>query len=141
MLACGRLDTDTTGLLLFSTDGLFVHHFQTKLSKIYQVKTKHKISQESIDSLIKGVDLKDGSKASALECIKISDDLIQLTILGGAYHQVKRMIGAIGNRVIGLNRNGIADMELDKEDLEIGKWKYLTKEDLEKKFLYEPIKK
>lgn len=101
------------------------------------MKTKHKITEKAMESLINGVELKDGTKASCLDCKKLSDYEIEMTILGGAYHQVKRMIGAVENRVLELNRSGIADMELNNENLELGKWKYLTKEDLSKKLLYE----
>jgi 16S rRNA pseudouridine516 synthase len=134
LLCCGRLDADTTGLLLFSTSGQFVHLFQSmSLSKTYLVTARHPITQTMIDSLVNdGVTLKDGIYAKAEKVDQISEKVIQMTILTGAYHQVKRMVSAVGNRVESLSRIRIGDFELT--DLREGQWRSLTPEELKSHF-------
>lgn len=129
----GRLDEDTTGLLLFSDDGQFIHRMASpkwKIAKVYEVTTKHDITQQQIDALLQGVQLHDEpTTIAALECVVVGTNRIHLTLGEGRYHQVKRMVGAAGNRVEKLRRIAMGPLVLP-EDLSEGAWRWLTQEEL-----------
>ncbi len=131
--AVGRLDEDTTGLLLLSDDGQFIHRCTSpkkRVAKIYEVATKHPVDEAQIAALLGGVLLNDDPEpVAALACEKIADNLLRLTITEGKYHQVKRMIAAVSNRVEGLHRRAIGDYELPA-DLKPGEWRWLEAVDL-----------
>lgn len=131
----GRLDEDTTGLILISDDGQFIHKMSSpkwKVPKIYEVTCKHPISDEQIAHILKGVQLIDeDAPIAALACEKISDHVIHMTLAEGKYHQVKRMVAAISNRVEGLKRTQIGQLKLP-DDLKLGEWRWLSNEDLNK---------
>jgi 16S rRNA pseudouridine516 synthase len=131
--AVGRLDEDTTGLLLLSDDGQFIHRCTSpkkRVAKIYEVTTKHPVDEAQIAALLGGVLLNDDpEQVAALACEKIADNLLRLTITEGKYHQVKRMIAAVSNRVEGLHRCTIGDYALPA-DLKPGEWRWLDASDL-----------
>ena len=131
----GRLDADTTGLLLFSDDGDFVHRYTSPkkhIPKTYLVNCKHEISDEMIDALINGVLLHQEEKIiKALAVKRKSSHEIELSIGEGKYHQVKRMISAVGNRVEKLHRISVGEYILPN-GLEQGKWVYLDQQDINK---------
>jgi 16S rRNA pseudouridine516 synthase len=129
----GRLDEDTTGLILISDDGQFIHRMSSpkhKVPKVYEVLCKHPVSDDQIGHLINGVQLVDEElPIAALDCKRIADNVITMTLAEGKYHQVKRMVAAIANRVEGLKRIQIGELKLPI-DLEIGQWRWLSKQDL-----------
>jgi 16S rRNA pseudouridine516 synthase len=129
----GRLDEDTTGLMLISDDGQFIHKMSSpkhKVPKIYEVLCKHPISQANIHALLGGVKLIDEAETiAALDVKQISENVIHMTLAEGKYHQVKRMIAAISNRVEGLKRIQIGGLKLP-DDLKVGEWRWLTDDDL-----------
>ena len=129
----GRLDEDTTGLILISDDGQFIHRMSSpkhKVPKIYEVTCKHPILEASIHALLGGVKLIDESETiAALDVTQISEHVIHMTLAEGKYHQVKRMIAAISNRVEALKRIQIGDLKLP-DDLKIGEWRWLSALDL-----------
>ena len=131
----GRLDEDTTGLILISDDGQFIHRMSSpkhKVPKIYEVTCKHMVSDEQIAHILKGVQLIDeDAPIAALACDRISENVINMTLSEGKYHQVKRMVAAISNRVEGLKRIQIGGLKLP-EDLKAGDWRWLSAEDLTK---------
>ena len=131
----GRLDEDTTGLILISDDGQFIHRMSSpkwKVPKVYEVTAKHAVDQKQIDALLKGVLLVDESETiAALACEQISDNVIHLTLAEGKYHQVKRMLAAVGNRVEALKRIRIGKLDLP-DDLAVGQWRWLNELDMEK---------
>lgn len=131
--AVGRLDQDTTGLLLFSDDGKFIHAMNSprkEVPKIYQVKLKHEISTAQIEKLLLGVVLDDDPKpVKAAACDVVDLQTINLTLTQGKYHQVKRMIAAVSNRVEGLHRAKVGGLNLNS-DLAPGQWRWLTDNDL-----------
>lgn len=131
--AIGRLDEDTTGLLLLSDDGTFIHRMSSpkwKVPKVYEVTTKHAVDEKQIAALLAGVQLVDEpAPIAALACIQASENVIHLTLAEGKYHQVKRMIAAAGNRVEGLKRIRIGELELPN-DLKPGEWRWLDETDL-----------
>ncbi len=130
--AVGRLDQDTTGLLLLTDDGVFIHRMSSPkhhVPKVYEVTTKHPVTEEMVQKLLAGVVLDDDPKpVLAAACEAVSEFHLKLTLTEGKYHQVKRMVAAVGNRVEGLHRSQIGGMVLG--DLAPGQWRFLTPEDL-----------
>jgi 16S rRNA pseudouridine516 synthase len=131
--AIGRLDQDTTGLLLLSDDGQFIHRMASPkhhVPKMYVVTTKHAVDDAAIDALMSGVVLNDDPEpVRAVACAQVSDTVIKLTLTEGKYHQVKRMLAAVGNRVEALHRAQMGGLALDA-DLAEGQWRWLTADDL-----------
>lgn len=124
----GRLDQDTTGLLLLSDDGAFVHRYTSpkrKVGKRYRVRLKHPADAGLEAALRQGVVLRDDpTPRAAQQVARIAPDCIEMTITEGKYHQVKRMIAAAGNRVEALHRSAIGGFALP-EGLAPGDWLYL----------------
>ena len=133
--AVGRLDEDTTGLLLFSDDGQFIHTYTSpkkKVTKVYDVTLKHPGDQLLVAALLAGVQLNDEpAPIAATACEILAERLLRLTTTEGKYHLVKRMIAAAGNRAEGLNRVAIGGLSLPPE-LPLGQWIWLEEADLQK---------
>ena len=131
--AVGRLDQDTTGLLLLTDDGQFIHRMSSprhQTPKVYDVTAKHPIDARQIERLLEGVTLDDDPRpVRAAGCELVSERLLKLTLTQGKCHQVKRMIAAVGNRVEGLHRSSIGGLALPP-DLFPGQWRWLSNEDL-----------
>jgi len=129
----GRLDQDTTGLLLLSDDGKFVHAFTSprrKVPKLYVATTRHPLDDAQLDALRSGVLLHGESKPSAaLAAAARAPHTLELTVLEGKYHQVKRMVAAAGNRVEALHRERIGGFALP-DGLAEGAWRWLDEADL-----------
>jgi 16S rRNA pseudouridine516 synthase len=128
----GRLDEDTTGLILLSDDGQFIHRMSSpkwKVPKIYEVHCKHPVDEAQIKKLLEGVQLIDEpAPIAALACEQISSHILHMTLAEGKYHQVKRMVAANSNRVEALKRIQIGEVLLPK-DLAEGEWRWLTQEE------------
>ena len=131
--AVGRLDQDTTGLLLLSDDGKFIHRMSSPkhhVPKVYDVTAKHAVDDKQVQKLLAGVVLDDDPKAVRAAACELNGELqLSLTLTEGKYHQVKRMIAAVGNRVEGLHRARIGSLALPV-DLKPGEWRWLTAQDL-----------
>lgn len=129
----GRLDQDTTGLLLLSDDGQFIHVWSSgrkRVPKVYDVTTRHPVDDALIASLLAGVQLHDEpAPIAAAGCRQTGERSLSLTITEGKYHQVKRMIAAAGNRVDALHRSRIGGLSLPHE-LASGSWRWLDDGDL-----------
>jgi len=129
----GRLDEDTTGLILISDDGQFIHKMSSpkhKVPKIYEVTCKHPVSEANIHALLQGVQLVDEpAPIAALDVKQISDNVIHMALAEGKYHQVKRMVAAISNRVDDLKRIQIGGLKLP-DDLKLGEWQWLSESDM-----------
>ena len=128
----GRLDKDTVGLLIITNDGDLAHHLTSPrhhVSKTYLVKIAHSLTDEDINRLESGVELiGDGmTKPSKVEVL--GPDTIKLTITEGMYHQVKRMLKAVGNEVTYLKRLSMGKLLLD-ESLKEGAYRRLTLEEI-----------
>lgn len=130
----GRLDEDTTGLLLITDDGQLNHILSSgkrKVPKVYLATTKHPVDQAQIDQLLAGVLLNDEPEPIAAAAADIADEcLLRLTLTEGKYHQVKRMVAAVGNRVEALHRESIGSLSVPA-DLKPGQWRWLTAAELE----------
>ncbi len=131
--AVGRLDQDTTGLLLLSDDGAFIHRMNSPkrhVPKVYEVTTKHPISNAQVQRLLAGVVLDDDpAPVRAAACEAVAEQHLRLTLTEGKYHQVKRMVAAVGNRVEALHRSQIGSLALPA-DLAPGQWRWLGDDDL-----------
>jgi 16S rRNA pseudouridine516 synthase len=131
--AIGRLDQDTTGLLLLSDDGAFIHKMSSPkhhVPKVYEVATANPVDSRQIERLLAGVVLDDDPKpVRAAACEATGSHALRLTLTEGKYHQVKRMVAAVGNRVASLHRSRIGRLELP-HDLAAGQWRWLTEESL-----------
>ena len=133
--AVGRLDQDTTGLLILSDDGQFIHRMASPkhhVPKVYEVTTKHAVTEADADALLHGVVLNDDPvPVAAAACERVTPTHLRLTLTEGKYHQVKRMIAAVGNRVEALHRAQMGGLVLDPV-LMPGQWRWLTADDLAK---------
>ncbi|MGO2356253.1 MAG: pseudouridine synthase [Marinomonas foliarum] len=135
----GRLDADTTGLVLITDDGRWSFHItqpSNHCCKVYRVQLSQAISAELGNDLIarfeNGLQLqgeKGLTRSAKLEIITPQEVL--LTITEGKFHQVKRMFAAVDNRVVGLHREQIGEVCLD---LDVGQWRYLSKNEVESLF-------
>lgn len=129
----GRLDQDTTGLLLLTDDGKFLQsltHPKKHVPKIYRMQTADEITQKQVQQLTEGVELRNElGEFYATDVTQISAYQLQMTIHQGVYHQVKRMIAAVGNKVEQLHRIQIGRLQLN--DLAEGQWRYLTEQELQ----------
>ena len=130
----GRLDQDTTGLLLFTDDGQFIHRMTSPkkgVAKVYRASCADPVTDATLDALRSGVQLNDEpAPIAALACEAIDEHTLRLTLAEGKYHQVKRMIAATGNRVDGLHREAIGDYVLPVT-LAPGAWCWLEAADLQ----------
>ena len=126
----GRLDKDTEGLLLLTNDGSWAHGITSPkkhVNKRYRALVEGPLAESDADTLASGIELKDGTKClpAKLE-IEESGDTSRcvITITEGKYHQVKRMMAAVGHRVLYLERISIGELMLDPA-LERGHWREL----------------
>lgn len=132
----GRLDYDTTGLLLMTNDGELTHqlmHPSFEVVKTYEAKVLGHVAQSSIEKLENGLELEDGPTAPAqAELLKIwkqpARSLVSLSIHEGRNHQVKRMLEAVGHSVIDLHRTRYGPIALG--NLEVGHFRELTSDEI-----------
>lgn len=129
----GRLDADTTGLVLITDDGRWSHNIispKKECTKRYRVGLRYPVKESVIDDFKVGVQLQgEASLTRPAELEILSEKEALLSIHEGKYHQVKRMFAATGNKVEQLHREQIGAIELDNDLLE-GQWRYLTEEEV-----------
>lgn len=127
----GRLDKDTTGLMLITDDGEFAHNIlspKKHVKKTYEVTIDIPVTKAMIEGFKQGVKLNDGECKSAT--LEITGNYTANVILTeGRYHQIKRMFGCYGAKVTELNRIGMGNLKLSK-DLKLGEFKEATEEEL-----------
>jgi 16S rRNA pseudouridine516 synthase len=133
--AVGRLDQDTTGLLLLTDDGKFIHRMSSPrhhVPKVYEVAVKHPLDDKQITRLLAGVVLDDDPQpVRAAACEAVTEFHLRLTLTEGKYHQVKRMVAAVSNRVEALHRSQIGQLHLP-DDLLPSQWRWLSQDDVAK---------
>ena len=129
----GRLDQDTTGLLLLTDDGQFLQaltHPKKHVAKVYRMQTADAVTEEQLLNLEQGVELRNENGIFAATDVKqIAEHEMQMAIHQGVYHQVKRMLAAVGNKVEKLHRQQIGLLKL--QDLGEGEWIYLTESQIQ----------
>lgn len=125
----GRLDKDTTGLILLTNEGQWSHRISSprkQVPKVYLAKLAEPLTRVAAKQLELGVRLHGETQLVAASKIEIlPEQQARLTIHEGKYHQVKRMFAAIGNRVETLHREQIGGLSLDPK-LAVGEWRLLT---------------
>ena len=125
----GRLDHDTTGLLLLSDDGAFIHtHTSPKrqVPKVYIAGTQDPVTPALMASLLEGVKLSDEPAPIAVQaCRCLEPRRLEIVLEQGKYHQVKRMLAAAGNHCVTLHRSAIGALTLAELGLGEGEWCYL----------------
>lgn len=130
--AIGRLDHDTTGLLLLTDDGAFNHAMSSPrrhISKTYLATTFAPVSAELIDKLLSGVQLHDEpAPLSATMCRQVADFQLEIILEQGKYHQVKRMLAAADNHCTTLERIAVGQLTLSSLSLDSGDWCLLSDE-------------
>ena len=134
----GRLDKDTEGLLLMTNDGMLTHNLlspKKHVDKDYEVHLAHEITDAELKKLENGVDI--GDETRTLPAVTYRDEpdaegrcVIHLVLHEGRFHQVKRMLEAVGNEVLFLKRISMGSLKLD-ETLEPGEYRPLTVQELE----------
>ena len=130
----GRLDKDTEGLLLITDDGELAHNLlspKKHVDKEYLVKVRDSISEEDCRKLSEGVDIGDEKPTAPAKVERVAEKEILLTIREGRFHQVKRMLQAVGNEVLYLKRLSMGSLRLPK-DLEKGAYRPLSEEEIYK---------
>ena len=130
----GRLDHDTTGLLLLSDDGAFIYAQSSPkrhIPKVYVATTHDPVTPELIAQLLGGVKLHDEpAPLAAVTCRLLGTHQLELVLKQGKYHQVKRMLAAAGNHCAALRRSAIGGLKLDALGLAEGEWCYLDEAQL-----------
>lgn len=129
----GRLDHDTTGLLLLSDDGAFIHaqsHPKRHVPKTYVATTQDPVTPELVAQLQAGVKLMDEPAPLAAQARQIDSHRIEMTIDMGKYHQVKRMLAAAGHHCVALRRTAIGGLTLEALGLAENAWCYLNEAQL-----------
>jgi len=128
--AIGRLDQDTTGLLLLTDDGKYLQaltHPRKHVPKVYHVTTIDAVTSEQIVMLSEGVSLhQEKGIFAATDVAMLETHKLTMTIHQGVYHQVKRMIAAVGNRVEALHRHQVGQLVLP--EIADGEWIYLSEQ-------------
>ena len=128
MHIAGRLDADTTGLVLITDDGRWSHNIispKKQCEKVYRVWLRDALKADTAEKFIHGVQLQgEEGLTRPAKLLQVADREVLLTITEGKYHQVKRMFAAVGNKVVGLHREQIGPIKL--ANLPLGEWRYLT---------------
>lgn len=130
----GRLDKDTEGLLILTNDGELAHRLlspKRHVDKTYQVTVSHALSEEDFRRLEQGVDIGEEGLTLPAKVEGVSENVFYLTIQEGKYHQVKRMLQAVGNQVTALKRIRFGGIDLD-ERLTPGAYRPLTLQEEER---------
>ncbi|SJL83221.1 16S rRNA pseudouridine(516) synthase RsuA [Vibrio palustris] len=129
----GRLDADTTGLVLITDDGQWSHRVTSpkhKCEKTYRVWLADPVQTDYEQQFADGIELRNERDKTLPAKLEVVDETqVLLTIHEGKYHQVKRMFAALGNKVVGLHRERVGAIILD-DDLEPGDYRFLTEDEV-----------
>ena len=137
LFPAGRLDKDTTGFLLLTDDGEFAHRIlspKKHIAKTYHALLSAPLSEEQMKSFENGLVLKDGFQCLPARITPIGEGrtpLVEIVLWEGKYHQIKRMIGALGEKVLALKRVKMGSLPLDP-DLQPGQCREILHKDVEK---------
>lgn len=133
----GRLDIDTTGLLLLTNDGVLSHKLTSpkrEVMKWYEAEVEGEVSEKEVQAFKEGLEIRmEGyrAKPAELEIVESGDlSFVRVGIIEGKYHQVKHMFREVGMRVLSLKRIAMGPLVLD-EDLEEGDYRELTQEEID----------
>lgn len=133
LFPAGRLDKDTTGLMIITDDGVLAHNIlspRKHVQKVYGVELDIPVTEEMQKGFAAGVELNDGVCKEA-ELVITGEKTAEVTLKEGRYHQIKRMFGCYGAKVVELHRIAMGDLYLP-DDLAEGECRELTEEELKK---------
>lgn len=133
LVPAGRLDKDTSGLLLLSTDGDWVHRVispRHEVEKVYLAETDAPLTAEDVFALEKGVTLRDGTVCRPAKLERLEPCRCRVTVTEGKYHLVRRLLASRGAKVVTLHRERIGSLRLD-DDLPPGAFRALTEAEIE----------
>ena len=135
LFPAGRLDSDTTGFVLLTDDGAFAHRIlspKNHIIKTYHATLRQPLTDEDITRFKEGLTLGDGTQCleAHVKMLENRENVAEVKICEGKYHQVKRMFASLGNKVLELKRVQMGNLPLD-ESIPEGKCRELTKEELE----------
>ena len=128
----GRLDKDTEGLLILTNDGELAHNLlspKKHIPKTYYARLDGAVTDEMKKRLCEGIELEDFTTMPAKIAETDADDAVEITIMEGKFHQVKRMFKAVGLNVLYLKRIAMGDLDLDS-NLDCGKYRRLTEKEI-----------
>lgn len=133
LFPCGRLDKNTLGLMLITDNGELAHRLlapKSHVSKVYRYKSKFPMSEDDAKRFENGLTLEDGYETKPAK-IKLDDDGMggEIVLVEGKYHQIKRMLEALDNKITYLERISFGPLMLDT-GLKRGEWRYLTEEEI-----------
>lgn len=136
----GRLDADTTGLVLLTDDGRWSYqltHPQSGCRKVYKVTLRDEVATDTAQKFMQGILLQGETKPTlAAHLQQLSSKQVRLTITEGRFHQVKRMFAAVNNKVLALHREQIGNITLN---VPAGEWRYLTAAEVATALTTEPV--
>ena len=127
----GRLDKDTSGLLLLTDDGDYAHRVispKSGVMKVYEALVDGHLTQEDVKAFADGICLKDGTRCLPAKLELLSFDRCLVTVQEGKYHQVRRMLASLGKPVLTLRRLSVGALSLEKESV-LGTWRQLSEEE------------
>ena len=131
LFCVGRLDKDTTGLLLLTDDGEYAHKVispKSNVTKLYEAEVEGSATEEDVRAFREGLTLKDGLRCMSAELRILAPGRVQVVVMEGKYHQVKRMLASRGLPVRSLKRLRIGSLALD-ESLQAGEYRLLSEEE------------
>ncbi len=131
LFPCGRLDKDTTGLVVLTNDGISAHNAlspKKHVEKKYSFETADTYSDADVTAIESGITLKDGYSTKPCKIERISETEGYIYLTEGKYHEIKRLFGARSNKITKLERIGFGKLEIG--DLPEGDWRYLTEEEI-----------
>lgn len=137
----GRLDKDTTGLLILTNDGEYAHKVispKSHVDKRYMAKTDGITDEADVKAFSEGIVLRDGTECLPANLEVTGTDICYVTLMEGKYHQVKRMLASRGKPVLALHRCSIGQLLLD-ESLKPGEFRKMSAEEVEKSLVKMPL--
>lgn len=131
LFPCGRLDKDTLGLVILTNNGQGAHKLlspKNHIKKIYEFECADQLTLENKQKIEQGITLKDGYTTKPCNITMNSGTFGTITLTEGKYHEIKRMFGAVGNKITFLKRVSFGSIQLDKT-LNYGEFRHLTKQE------------
>ena len=128
----GRLDKETSGLMILTNDGVSSHKRlspKNHVEKVYEYECIEELSDEDKRKIEQGITLKDGYTTKPCVIENADGYSGKITLTEGKYHEIRRLFGAVGNKITSLKRVSFGNILLDA-DLESGEWRYLTKDEI-----------
>lgn len=131
LFPCGRLDKDTTGLVVLTNDGVSAHNAlspKKHVEKKYYFETADEYSDGDVAAITAGITLKDGYATKPCKIERLTNSSGYIFLTEGKYHEIKRLFGARGNKIVGLERIAFGSLTLG--DLKKGEWRFMTESEI-----------